>query len=55
MSGRDPEPPQTEAVVWGKHVPWCDTRLGPDFEQREGEVIVTIFACLGCLPAEAAR
>lgn len=30
------------------HEPWCDSQLGPEFEVRDGEVVMTIHACLGC-------
>lgn len=31
-----------------RHVPWCDSQLGPEFEVIPGEVRMTITACLGC-------
>lgn len=31
-----------------RHEPWCDSQLGPDFEVRDGAVVMTIFACMGC-------
>ena len=36
------------------HEPWCDSQLGPDFEVGDGEVRMTIFACLGCKGEELA-
>lgn len=29
------------------HHPLCDTRLGPEFETREGEVVMRLHICVG--------
>ena len=31
-----------------RHVPWCDSQIGPEFEVRDGVVHMTITACMGC-------
>lgn len=39
-----------------EHSPLCDTQLGPEFEVRDGEVLMTLHACLNyaCLDDEEA-
>ena len=37
-------------TVPGKHLPDCDSQLGPEFATSEGKVDMTIHVCFGCLP-----
>ena len=44
------EPWRDPRIVPGKHLPECDSQLGPEFALGEGEVRMTITLCTGCLP-----
>jgi len=38
-----------------RHLPECDSQLGPEFEVRDGVVYMTITACMGCVVIEVER